>query len=259
MRFEELLVLLTVVTGAVTLFNFVYQKKYSNQMATGKQNWAIEYSRSFFPVFLIVLILRSFLFEPFRIPSGSMKPTLLEGDFIIVNKFNYGVRLPVLGTKILSLGNPKTGDIIVFRHKDGKDLIKRVVGVPGDHIRYEKNMLFINGKPVSNQFLQLTTDGSTQTVESVEYLGNVVHSIYIYPQREQNYPYNDVTVPADSYFVMGDNRNNSEDGRFWGFVPDKAIMGRAFATWLSWDSQHHDIRWSRFGRSIYKYDSDGNS
>jgi signal peptidase I len=252
MRFEEILVLLTVLTGVICLANFIYQKK-NNKQTSGKQNWAIEYSRSFFPVFLIVLLLRSFLIEPFRIPSGSMKPTLLEGDLIVVNKFVYGLRLPVFGTKLVEFSKPKAGDIIVFHHKDGKDLIKRVVGIPGDHIRYADEQLYINGKAVDTKFMQTSQDGTVPVLESSERLNDVVHSIYVNPHRFVNYPFKDVIVPANSYFVLGDNRGNSEDGRFWGFVPEQNIMGKAFATWLSWDSVHHDVRWSRFGRSMYKY------
>ena len=251
MRFEELLVTLTAGTGVVCLANYLYQKRYAPATVGSKQNWLIETCRSFFPVFLLVLVLRSFLFEVFRIPSGSMKPTLVEGDFILVNKFNYGVRLPVLGTKLLNLGQPKTGDIIVFRHSDGKDLIKRVVGVAGDHIKYQDKKLYINNKLVTTEFIQPTQDGDNLTLESREYLENQVHNIYIYPQRNVMGRYQDVIVPPNSYFVLGDNRDNSEDGRFWGFVPDKDLLGKALLTWMSWDAENLNIRWSRIGKSMY--------
>lgn len=244
MRFEEILVTLTAVTGFVCL--------YAKIGKTTNKNWLIDTCKSFFPVFIIVLVLRSFLFEAFRIPTGSMKPTLLDGDFIIVNKYTYGVRLPILGTKLLPLGNPKVGDIIVFRHTDGKDLIKRVVGVPGDHIRYENKQLFINDKLMHTDFVQSTEDDNIPTLESIEHLQDVTHSIYIYPHRIIDYPYKDVVVPEGSYFVLGDNRDNSEDGRFWGFVRDKDLLGKALATWMSWDSQHNDIRWERLGKSMYE-------
>jgi len=254
MRFEEILVTLTAITGVVTLLNYVYQKKFATQPydSARKQNWAIELCKSFFPVFLIVLILRSFLFEAFRIPTGSMKPTLVEGDFILVNKFVYGVRLPVLGTKLVPVGNPQLGDIVIFRHNDGKDLIKRIIGVPGDHIRYVDKKLYINDKLVPTEFYQPTSDGSIPVLESKEYLDHIVHSIYQYPHRLRQYPYSDVVVPPNSYFVMGDNRDNSEDGRVWGFVSDKDLLGKAVATWMSWDAANNDIRWSRIGHSVYE-------
>jgi signal peptidase I len=258
MRFEEILVTLTAVTGAVVLVNYIYLKKFApiTNGSNVKQNWAIETCKSFFPVFLIVLVLRSFFFEAFRIPSGSMKPTLVEGDFIIVNKYTYGVRLPILGTQLIPLSKPKAGDIIVFRHTDGKDLIKRVVGVPGDHIQYKDKQLFINGEIVPTDFYQPTHDGHNPAVESTEHLNNIVHNIYVYPHIKRIYSYDDIVVPANSYFVLGDNRDNSEDGRYWGFVPDKDLLGKAVATWMSWDGNNHDIRWSRIGRSVYTYASE---
>lgn len=251
MRFEEILVIGTVVTGLICLINYFLLKS---------KSWFIETCKSFLPVFVIVLVLRTALFEPFRIPTGSMKPTLLEGDFILVNKYAYGLRLPILGTKVVAVGTPKTGDIIVFRHTGGKDLIKRVVGVPGDHIMYAHKQLYINGVAVPNKELRITHDRGMYTVEGVEQLSTITHGIYDYPQIARRYAYNDVIVPEDSYFVMGDNRSNSEDGRVWGFVKDKDILGKAIITWMSWDSdsdaQLVPIRWSRLGKSIYKYSSD---
>lgn len=251
MRFEEILVICTVVTGLVCVVNYFLLKS---------KAWIIEICKSFFPVFAIVLVLRSFLFEPFRIPSGSMKPTLLEGDFILVNKFSYGLRLPVLGTTVVPLAKPKTGDIIVFRHTEGKDLIKRVVGMPGDHVRYAHKQLYINGVAVPNKELGVTQDRGMYTIESTEKLDAITHGIYDYPQISRRYAYSDVIVPPDSYFVMGDNRSNSEDGRVWGFVKDRDILGKAILTWMSWNSesdlQSIPIRWSRVGKSIYKYSSE---
>lgn len=260
MRFEEILVLLSAITGFICLMHFLYSRKQVLAGKAVKQNWIIDYSKSFFPVLVIVLALRSFLFEPFRIPTGSMKPTLIEGDFILVNKFSYGVRLPVLGTTIIPVSKPKAGDIIVFRHTDGKDLIKRVVGVPGDHIRYEDKKLYINGQLIPTEFIDKTSDRGIYTLESKEQLNNLVHNIYIYPERVMHrYPYGDVVVPEGSYFVLGDNRDNSEDGRFWGFVRDKDLLGKAFATWMSWDSDafglRMPIRFNRIGKSIYEYSS----
>ena len=243
MRFEEILVLMTLITGLVTLLGYFYKKLQSN--------WLVDTCKSFFPVFLLVLCLRSFLFEPFRIPTGSMKPTLVEGDFIIVNKFKYGLRLPILGTTLIPMSKPKVGDIVVFRHPD-QDLIKRVVGVPGDHIRYADKRLYINGKLVNIEKLQESSDRGIAAIESKEYLPGLEHNIYVYPHRDNmTYPYQDIVVPANSYFVLGDNRDNSQDGRFWGFVPEKDLLGKAVMTWMSWDNDATDVRWDRIGKSVY--------
>ncbi len=251
MRFEEILVLCMGVTGLVCLMHFVWTKYKGIPNATNKQHWVVEYSRSFFPVFVIVLVLRSFLVEPFRIPSGSMKPTLLVGDFVLVNKYAYGLRVPVLGNKVLSIGAPQTGDVIVFKHDSGKDFIKRVVGVPGDHIEYKYKTLYINGQQISTKFLQAANDDSISVAENVEYLPNIVHNIYINPQHHSVYPYSDFVVPEGNYFVLGDNRDNSKDGRYWGFVRDEDLLGKAFATWMSWGGKGDYVRWARIGRSIY--------
>ncbi len=251
MRFEEILVACTVFTGIVCLLNYFLLKN---------KGWLVETCKSFFPVFVIVLVLRSFIFEPFRIPTGSMKPTLLEGDFILVNKFAYGLRLPVWGATIVPLGKPKTGDIVVFRHTEGKDLIKRVIGLPGDHIQYLNRQLYINGVAVHNKEFATTQDHGMYTIESIESLNDLTHGIYDYPKVSIRYRYTDVIVPPDSYFVMGDSRSNSADSRYWGFLKDKDIMGKAVLTWMSWDSdmeiKNIPIRWSRIGKSIYKYSSE---
>lgn len=236
MRFEEILVSATAITGLVCLANLAYKKR----------NMLTEYSRSFFPILLIVLVLRSFLYEPFRIPSGSMLPTLLIGDFILVNKYAYGVRLPITGTKLIPVGEPQVGDIVVFRHTGDMDLIKRVVGVPGDHIQYVNKQLYRNGELV-------------EIKDGIEKLGNILHPTNVTPPNQLEYfPYADVIVPPNSYFVMGDNRGNSKDSRYWGFVPEKDLLGKMVATLISWDSNGsglNHIRWDRTGKSIYKYAS----
>lgn len=250
MRFEEILVLATIITGLVYLLDvLVFKKKRHNK----KTPMLIEQCRSIFPVLVLVLVLRSFLAEPFRIPSGSMKPTLLEGDFILVNKYTYGVRLPVLGTKVLSLGEPQRGDIVVFRHGKSQDLIKRIVGIPGDRIEYKDKKLYVNGHPVYTEFLRRTSDDGLLAEENLVEIGKVKHHSYIYPQRMIEHTYTDITVPEGAYFVMGDNRDNSKDSRAWGFLSDKDLIGKAFLTWMSWDGEKNDIRWNRIGRSIYEY------
>ena len=221
----------------------------------------VEYARSFFPIFLIVLLLRAFLVEPFRIPSGSMMPTLLVGDFILVNKFAYGIRMPVTKTKLIEIGAPERGDIVVFRWPVNPrlDYIKRVVGVPGDRIRYQGKRLFLNGEPVPVEVVgQYQPEGSGMralgSVEGREKLGDVSHSVLINPLAADFNPacgflgYREVTVPDGHYLMVGDNRDDSNDGRCWGFVPEENLVGKAFFVWLSWDWQRPGfIAFSRIG------------
>ena len=211
----------------------------------------VDYAKSFFPVFLLVLLLRSFLVEPFRIPSGSMVPTLLVGDFILVNKFTYGIRLPALNRKVIELGAPARGDVVVFRYPVDPSIpfIKRVIGVPGDHLVYRDHKLTLNGQPVSTEdagsFIG-TKSAAPQTgyQHLREQLPGRSHEIIVNPQGGFECPqvgvessFNcEATVPAGHYFVMGDNRDNSRDSRFWGFVPDENLVGRAFFIWFNWDN-----------------------
>lgn len=214
----------------------------------------VEYARSFFPVFLIVLLLRSFLVEPFRIPSGSMMPTLLIGDFILVNKFVYGIRLPITDKKIFEVSRPERGDVIVFRYPEDPSIpfIKRVVGLPGDRIAYYNKALYINGQQVEQIPLGTyvgTGAGANMTGASLkeELLGSVDHEVLVQP----GYPSIDgkSVVPPGHYFVMGDNRDNSRDSRYWGTVPDELLIGKAFTIWMNWD-WGNGIEWKRIGTSI---------
>ncbi|MDE2598562.1 MAG: signal peptidase I [Rhodocyclaceae bacterium] len=212
----------------------------------------VEWGASFFPVILAVFFLRSFLVEPFKIPSGSMLPTLLVGDFILVNKYTYGVRLPVIDKKVVEMSHPERGDVIVFRYPPNPslDYIKRVIGVPGDKIVYRNKHLTINGQPVATrQIDDFLASGLSYTSRYIEHLGNVEHEILIDEHSSVNaqpivrYPYLNncqyntdgvsCVVPAGHYFVMGDNRDNSQDSRFWGFVPDENIVGKAFFIWFN--------------------------
>jgi signal peptidase I len=212
----------------------------------------VEYARSFFPVILIVLLIRSFLFEPFRIPSDSMMPTLLDGDFIFVNKYSYGLRLPVVNRKIVSLGEPKRGDVIVFRlpSDPSTNYIKRLVGLPGDHVVVRERRLFVNDVevPVS---LDGIYSGHRHDGARIgdERLGDAEHNV-LYLMDRQPKEYNEV-VPAGHYFFMGDNRDNSRDSRFEevGFVPERNLVGKAVRIWLNWDWPDAPI-WDRIGDPI---------
>ncbi len=215
----------------------------------------VEYARALFPVLLVVFLLRSFVIEPFRIPSGSMLPSLEIGDFILVNKFLYGLRLPVVNQKILDLSAPQRGDVMVFRYPKDPSLnfIKRVVGVPGDVIIYQNKRLFINGQPASStpdgefHFQQPAMRGQS-AARYTETIDQSVHSILIdraFSARDMR-----VTVPPGHYFVMGDNRDHSNDSRYWRFVPESHVVGKAFFIWLSLKSPGFGIRWSRIGDSI---------
>lgn len=218
-----------------------------------KMSWWVEYGVSFFPVILFVFILRSFIFEPFRIPSGSMLPTLKSGDFILVNKFQYGIRIPIINKKLIPLQNPKAGDVLVFRYPvdPSIDYIKRVVGLPGQTVRYEGNQLYIDGRRVDitpdGQYFE--PDQNNYVSEFTESLGATTNQILLNTQQSQDYmpitrfPYIEncdytrqaveCLVPEGNYFVMGDNRDNSLDSRYWGFVPDENIVGRAFFIWMN--------------------------
>ncbi len=220
-----------------------------------KESVFVEYSRSLFPVILAVLVLRSFVVEPFRIPSGSMMPTLLAGDFILVNKFSYGVRLPVIDTKIIPVGKPERGDVLVFRYPKNPsiDYIKRVVGLPGDKVAYYNKQLFINGEPATQTGLG-TYDGVGAGVTMAgaqirsENLTGVEHNILIDSQKGTLE--GEFQVPDGRYFVMGDNRDNSNDSRYWGVVPEENLVGKAFMIWMNWDSTAGGVTWSRIGNDI---------
>jgi len=230
------------------------RKRAEIEAANLRQPTWIEYSGSFFPVIALVFILRSFLWEPFKIPSSSMVPTLLVGDFILVNKYAYGIRLPIVNRKIVEVGAPQRGDVMVFKYpKDmSQDYIKRVIGVPGDKITYENKRLTVNGKPVEYTALDDYLDDQHPIYHKqfMENLAGVPHRILNtdnkrtldlgavenFPNREAcEYTYDKFTciVPEGNYFMMGDNRDNSADSRYWGFVPDKNIVGKAIVVWMN--------------------------
>lgn len=212
------------------------QKLMEQALALHRESVPVEYAKSFFPILFAVLLLRSFLFEPFQIPTGSMIPTLNIGDFIVVNKFAYGLRLPVTGTKILNVDAPKRGDVMVFiPPHDPNYFIKRVIGLPGDHIRYADNTVFINGEPLPQEEVGLIRELGQQ--HSLETVGGVTHDIYTsasqhFPRQYDWLPPEGAVIPEGYYFMMGDNRDNSSDSRYWGPVSEDAIVGKAVAVWM---------------------------
>lgn len=252
--FSLILVLVTLLTGVLWLVDtLAFAPRRRAALAQAEQSagaalpdtqqarllrqpgWA-DTSRSMFPVLLVVLLLRSFLYEPFQIPSGSMLPTLKIGDFILVNKFHYGLRLPVLNTRFVSVNDPERGDVIVFRYPEDPSInfIKRVIGVPGDVITYQDKTLFINGEIQSQTLIARLPPGKPEQLLMTENLAGKSHRIYrdVY-QPVMNGQW---VVPEGQYFVFGDNRDNSKDSRYWGFVPEELLVGKATAVWMHWDS-----------------------
>ncbi|WP_300450327.1 signal peptidase I [Accumulibacter sp.] len=249
MNFALILLILLLLSGAIWAADALVLRR--RRPADAKEPWWVEYGASFFPVILVVFLLRSFLVEPFRIPSGSMMPTLQDGDFILVNKYTYGIRLPVANWKIIDLNSPQRGDVMVFRYPENPslDYIKRVVGLPGDRIAYYNKKLSINGQAVpsskaddyvhserlyySRQFVEKLGEAEFRTLNDDD-APPFVPGPAQFPNR-QNCSYNALgvacTVPPGNYFVMGDNRDNSKDSRFWGFVPEENIVGKAFFIW----------------------------
>ena len=269
--FEFLLLIMAAVSGLlwladVLLFSRLRQKKALSQQK--KEPLVIEYSRAFFPVLLAVLVLRAFIVEPFRIPSGSMMPTLLVGDFILVNKFSYGLRLPVTHHKVTSGDKPKRGDVVVFRYPqdESQDYIKRVIGLPGDHVSYYNRKLSINGEALNIEadhvYQGLADQNGMQKASGCDRAGagcqvfvesndGVDYTVMTNPVT--TYGINgEVTVPEGHFFVMGDNRDHSNDSRIWGYVPEANLVGKAFMVWMHWDWRDNGsgLNLSRVGQKI---------
>jgi len=238
MMFALFMLVVLVITGAIWLLDIAVLSK--KRAAGSPDPILVEYSKSFFPVILVVFLIRSFIVEPFKIPSGSMMPTLLAGDFILVNKFTYGLRVPILNNTFIDINHPKRGDVFVFHFPPDPsiDYIKRVVGVPGDKIVYRDKVLYVNGQKINNTF---TAD--------YEYAASGLNMIYAKRYQEQLVDKKhdilidensgtrdvDLEVPPGHYFAMGDNRDNSKDSRYWGFVPEGNLVGKAFFIWFNFD------------------------
>ncbi len=290
--FSTVLLGITVATGVVWGLDVaVFRRRRAMAAAAAGKDFdalpeptTVDYARSFFPVALIVLLLRSFIFEPFRIPSDSMMPTLLDGDFIIVNKYAYGLRLPVVDRKIVGIGEPQRGDVVVFRYPvdPSVNYIKRLVGLPGDHVEVDSDRVTINGKPIPFTVTRQYNDGCyVNFQEATEQLGTHEHQALLCPVpidfRQEALPGCNrremrgylcgedhaaegifgeskkfvTDVPAGMYFMMGDNRDNSEDGRVWGFVPEANLVGKATRIWFNWDwGRTGGPMWGRIGKAI---------
>ncbi|TCV97501.1 signal peptidase I [Luteibacter rhizovicinus] len=295
--FSAILLGLTVLFGVVWLLDrlFFYKARKARAESSGAEQpepWPVDWARSLFPVILVVLLLRSFVAEPFRIPSGSMMPTLDVGDFILVNKFSYGLRMPAFNNKLLDMGEPKRGDVVVFRFPGyvcadengkavrsaditcqdphapvpGQNWIKRVIGLPGDRIETRGSELYINGERVGadeigpykgnpnrpEDRLMLTYGAKVYT----EHLGSVNHLMAQMPAYSPPMDIPNAAVPSEvpkgCYIVMGDNRNNSTDSRWWGCMPEQNLVGKAFFVWLAWRGPSNGFfDWSKMGKVIH--------
>lgn len=256
--FPFVLTSLTLISGLLTLVDILFfaanRKKHRK-----KQPLVFEYARSFFPMFLAVLVIRSFIVQPYRVPTGSLAPTVLPGDFIAVNQFAYGLRLPVINYKIIPIKEPARGDIVLFRWPENTAIIyvKRVIGLPGDHIVYKNKVLTINGVKAKQKFISKELSSSTASldrgpitvIKKTEDLLGIKHQIFMHETIRQNQNFA-ITVPENHYFMMGDNRDDSNDSRYWGFVPEENLIGKAFLIWMHWDSENYKIKWNRIGISI---------
>lgn len=257
LNFAFYFTIVVLVSGVLTGINkYVLAKNPRHHW--GRWHILFDYAQSFFPILLVVWVLRSFIVQPYRVPTGSLEPTVKPGDFIAVSQYAYGLHFPIFNFKFLPFGEPKRGDIALFRWPVNPKMVfvKRVIGIPGDHIVYRNKRLTINGVPAKQQFVKDTVDygdgpGESRPVQEVqENLSGVKHKIFVQAVGGETRNFN-IVVPPHMYFMMGDNRDDSDDSRSWGFVPEKNLIGRAFGIWFSWDPVHHRVRWSRIFKGVH--------
>lgn len=256
--FPLILFMLTVLSGVIALVDWILRRMRSKKNLPAlytEPPIAIEYARAFFPVLLIVFCIRSFIIQPYRVPTGSLEPTVMAGDFILVNQFQYGLKFPVWNQTLIPVSHPKRGQIALFHYPVNKAVtfVKRVIGLPGDHISYINKILYINGKKMPQKFIRDgldVPDGDIPVKIYQEDLDGVKHLIYRRADVPARNFYN-LVVPKGEYLMMGDNRDNSDDSLYWGFVPAKNFIGEAFLVWMSWNSYTPNwsdkIRWHRIG------------
>lgn len=253
--FPFILTCLVLLSGIISLIDIFFLAKKRKASGRAKQPLVAEYSRSFFPILLLVWLVRSFLVSPYRVPSGSLAPTILPGDLIVVNQYAYGLRLPVSNWKIINVGEPQVGDIALFRWPPDPSVlfIKRVIGTPGDHVVYHDKVLTINGVTMKQKPLGMDLDFENNLAIPVkvemENLSTLAHKIFVH-EESTKYDNFDIVVPQGNYFMMGDNRDGSDDSRDWGFVPEENLIGKGFGIWFSWDAENYKVRWSRIGKAI---------
>lgn len=267
--FELIIVTLTIASGIIALVDIVFFAQKRQQHLTPeqaklsrKQRYVLakppiiaDYARSLFWVFLVVLVVRSFIAQPYRIPSGSMLPNLKVGDFILVTQYNYGIRLPLWHSYVGSAKLPQRGDVVVLRYPvyPKINFIKRVIGLPGDAISYVNKQLIINGHTIPQTFVRNTIEPVNSPTRSIkqyhENLFGVQYDINKTPWQQAKDFYN-LKVPAGEVFVMGDNRDDSEDSRFWGFAPVRDLVGKAQIVWFSWAGWPQIVRWNRIGTVV---------
>lgn len=253
-NFPLILSLLVIISGVIALIDILFFAKKRKAKGKTKKPIVIEYARSFFPILLIVLLIRSFLIQPYRVPTGSLEPTIMPGDFIAVNQFAYGLRLPVLHYKLVPVSEPKRGEIALFRWPKNPSIIfvKRVIGLPGDHIIYKNKVLTINGKVMQQTDAGFGLDVEPNrsfaipVVKKIENLDGVKHQIQLFQKGGDDSSYN-IVVPKGCYFMMGDNRDDSDDSRSWGCVPEANLVGKAMVIWMSWNPEKNWFRWNRIG------------
>lgn len=261
LNFPLILICVIVFTGVVTVCDLIFSAfKHETLFIEKKRPLIIEYARAFFPVLLLVFLIRSFVAQPYRVPSGSLEPTVVPGDFLLVNQYHYGLRMPVWNKKFLAVGEPSRGQIALFPYpvNHAFTFVKRVIGLPGDHISYINKTLYINGKEQPQKFegdvTQLNDFGQLVTYQKYqENLMGVKHDIFVRADAPIMNFYN-IVVPKNDYFMMGDNRDDSDDSRYWGFAPESTLIGHALLIWMSWNSNaahwYDDIRWNRIGKML---------